>query len=595
MMDENRELLKIETQNLSNLKTTSQQCCTNTNAIKILLSNFDDRLAQLERDIQPVYKETGNLQYKQAELVKTLDKIDHIIQFYSITNEVNEIIQAGPGNQLDRYINCLKRLKMAIQYFSQNNPDCPEYQNVKLLFKYGCEAVEKEFRLTLQRYSLAVAPITLQDMVEDDESGGSIRHHEPELPPDKIDDLKMMCEWLCYDCNEELMTIYADIRSDYLCESLKSLQDFKKSQLGMIPSPSIYLTCVTAFHKLALIELNLMSKIVPQDLKIHIYNKLIQESLRFISNEANNLTVRVKKSTSKNDFLSALNLFPILRYQTSRRHNFDLLFDGCQSEALAKFQGLTITFQATISKSLDEFANYVQSYSDMKVPSDGTVHELTNNVMIFIEKLHPNLDVMSSVIPIKDMQAMENSRDKNRLGFAQYITRLLDSLSETLQRRAETYTNQHLIFLFKLNNYHYILKKLKEYSLLEIVQTYIPRVEDIYQDLIENSKNGYLRSLLPVINHLLSSHDIRTKTIKERFSGFNKDFRELHKSNITYAVPDSELRCHLKDCCKQEIVTCYREFFNHYSKQDFSKNKEKYIKFTPELVESMIDQFFESN
>lgn len=690
LIDEYKEILKIEIQNLNNLKTTEQQCKANTSSIINLLSEFDDRLTKLEQDIQPVYKETGNLQLKQAELVKTLERLDHVIQYYEVVNDVNDIIQVGPTGQLETYMQSLKRLKMAIQYFSQNNPDSPEYQNVKLLFKYGCEAVEKEFKLTLQRYSLPIAPITLQDIVDDDgseqldstnsaetaDTSGSFRRHQPDVPNDKIEDLRMMCDWLCYNCNEELINMYADIRSDYILKSLKSLQEFRKSQSGpfgiinsssvggssgpslssrgSVDSPDmtlnkkrlgptsrdltkrtsksiqlafkkrlhnvipgdvmthkldsssidditisereivIYLTCLTAFHKLAVMELKLMSRIVPIDLKVHIYNRLIQESLRFIANEANNLTIRVKKSTSKNDFMSALNLFPILRYQALRRHNFDLLFDGCQSEALNRFQGLTITFQTTISKSLDEFATYVENYGDIKLPGDGTVHELTNNVMIFIEQLHPHLDIMSSVIPIRDMQAMEESRDKNRLGFAQYILRLLDSLDETIRRRAESYANQQLIYLFKLNNYHYILKRLREYCLIEIVQTYKENVEQYYEIKIEDTKNDYLRRVSPVVSHLVDT-ETRNKSTKERFAGFNKDFQELHRLNMTYAVPDLELRTHLRESCKDLISSYYRPFYRHFAEQDFSKNKEKYLKFTPEVVECMIDQFFESN
>lgn len=699
LMDENRKKLELETQSLSLLKEMSQKCCTHTTSIRNILSEFDDRLAKLERNIQPVYKETGNLQSKQADLVKTLEKLDYVIQYYSVTSEVDEIIRAGPSNQLDTYMECLKKLKSAIQYFSQNNPGSPEYMNVSSLFKYSCEAVEKEFKLTLQRYSSPMAPIALLDIINDDaaeqqldstnsgntntttSTSGSLRRYQPDLPSDKIEDLHLMAEWLCYNCSEDLVNIYSDLRSDYISKSLKSLQDYQKSRSvtitmistvsergpagssrSSVDSPEMavnkkrvgvsgsntssrdsayrrtpksiqlafrrklhnvipgdvlsphkvttnsiddisisereivsYLTCITAFHKLAVNELNLMSSIIPPNLKTSIYNRVIQDALWLIAKEANNLTLRVKKSIARHDFKSALNLFPILRHQTLRRHNFDLLFDGCFSEALVRFQGLTITFQATISKSLEEFGGFVKNDTDMKVPNDGTVHELTNNVMIFVEQLHEYLDIMSSVIPVKDMKAMENTTDKNRHGFAQYITRILASLGETIQRKAETYTSLHLVFLFKLNNFHYILKRLRESGLLEIVHSYNNNVADIYERLIIDSKNEYIKSLFPVMNYLRDLQDVRTKSIKDRFTGFNKEFQELYRLTRTYAVPDIELRIQLRDACKDEFLPHYQQFYNYYINQDFSKNKEKYVKYTPELLASMIDQFFESN
>lgn len=696
LMDENHKKLELETQSLSLLKEMSQLCCSQTNSIRSILSEFDDRLAKLEMSIQPVYRQTGDLQLKQTNLVKTLEKLDYVIQYYSVTNEVDDTIRAGPANQLQLYMQSLKKLKSAIQYFSQNNPGSPEYMNVTSLFKYGCEAVEREFKATLQRYSSPMAPIALLDILGDDASeqqldsansaetastgkSSSLRRNQPDLPQEKIEDLRVMCEWLCYSCNEDLINIYADLRSDYISKSLKSLQDYQKSRSinfnimsstssngpsgsmrASIDSPDMamnkkrigvtssgsnardpthrrtprsiqlafkrklhnvlpgdashklssgsldeitisereivsYLTCITAFHKLAVNELNLMSSIIPSDLKTPIYNRLIQDSLRLIATEANSLTARVKKAITKHDFKSALNLFPILRHQTMRRHNFDLLFDGCQSDALSRFQGLTITFQATISKSLEEFATFVQMDSDLKIPRDGTVHELTNNVMIFIEQLHEYLDIMSSVIPVKDMQAMENTSDKNRLGFAQYITRLLGSLGATIQKKAETYTVLHLVFLFKLNNFHYILKRLQESGLLEIVHSYNQNVREIYESLITDSRNEYLKTLSPVLFHIRDLQETRTKSIKDRFAAFNKEFQELYRLNRTYAVPDLELRTQVREDCKREFLSHYRQFYSYYTNQDFSKNKEKYVKYTPELLASMIDQFFELN
>lgn len=694
MMDENRKKLESETQSLNCLKELSQTCCSHTLSIRSILSEFDDRLAKLERNIQPVYKQTGNLQTKQSELVETLDRLDHVIQNYSVTNEVERTIKAGPANRLNNYMQCLKKLSSSIEYFKNNNHESPEYMNVTTLFKIGCDLIEKEFKVTLQRYSSPIAPIALLDIINDDTSeqqldstnsssttatstSGSLRRQQPELPADKIDELRTMCEWLSHNRPEILLNLYSDLRSDYISKSLKSLQDYQKSRSvtynvmnpsGMpgssrssVDSPDLavnkkrvgvtsstssrdssyrrtpksiqlafkrkfhnvmpsdvmashklsstsldeltihereivsYLTCITAFHKLAVNELTLMSNIVPANCKTEIYNRLITESLKLIYNEANNLTVRVKKSIARHDFKSALYLFPILRHQTLRRNNFDLLFDGCNSEALKKFQGLTITFQATIHKSLEEFAAYLQTDNDTKVPGDGTVHELTNNVIIFIEQLHDYLDIMSSVIPVRDMQAMEYTADKDRLGFAQYILRLLTSLGSAIMKKSDTYENEYLVILFNLNNFHYILKRLRESGLLEIVHYYEPKVEEQYEKIIREYRNAYVDKFGRVTYYLNELQDTRTKSIKDRFAGFNKDFLDLHKQNRAFAVPDQELRCQMRDACKRLLLPLYHQFYTYFVDQDFSKNKEKYVKFTSEDLSAMIDQFFESN
>ena len=219
-----------------------------------------------------------------------------------------------------------------------------------------------------------------------------------------------------------------------------------------------YLTCVTALYKLMQSELKLMNGIISLDHQRPIFSRLVYPSLESVVGEGEALTIRVKKCIARHDFSSALSLFPILKHLASMRHNFDLLFDGCNLEVQSKFQGLVVTLQTTISRSLEEFIDYIKSDVHTKVPKDGTVHELTSNVMILIVQLLEYLDILSRVITVTDLQSLENSLDKNRLAFAQYITRVLSALGLTLQNKSEFYSDPHLKAIFKLNNTHYILK-----------------------------------------------------------------------------------------------------------------------------------------
>lgn len=219
-----------------------------------------------------------------------------------------------------------------------------------------------------------------------------------------------------------------------------------------------YLTNVSAIYKLMQIELRIMNGIIPIEYQKPIFSRLVYPALEIVVSEGEGLANRVKKCVTRQDFSSALNLFPILRHQASMRHNFDLLFDGCTMDVQTKFQGLVITLQVTIGKALEEFVDFIKSDVHTKVPKDGTVHELTSNVMIFIVQLLGYLDILSRVITVSDLQSLENSNDKNRLAYAQYITRVLSALGLTLQNKSEAYTDPYLKAIFKLNNLHYILK-----------------------------------------------------------------------------------------------------------------------------------------
>jgi exocyst complex protein 70, putative len=219
-----------------------------------------------------------------------------------------------------------------------------------------------------------------------------------------------------------------------------------------------YLTSVTVLYKLLQYELKIMQEIVPLNYQKLIFSRLATPALEMVVSEGESIANRVKKCTTKHDFSSCLNLFPILRHQTSMRHSFDMLFEGCTPEVQSKFQGLVVTLQTTINRSLEEFIDHIKNDQDIKLPKDGTVHELTSNVMLFVVQLLNYVDVLSRVITVTDMQSLERSSDKNRIAYAQYITRVLSSLGLNLQLKSESYSDVYLKAIFRLNNIHYILK-----------------------------------------------------------------------------------------------------------------------------------------
>jgi exocyst complex protein 7 len=129
-MDENADKLDKAIRSFESFKELLNKSNGQTKQMTSILSNFDQRLSRLEQTIQPVYKETGNLQTIQQNIVSTLERLDYVIKFYTVANEVEVNITTGPNDSFDNYIKDLDRLKEAIDYFESNNPESPELMNV---------------------------------------------------------------------------------------------------------------------------------------------------------------------------------------------------------------------------------------------------------------------------------------------------------------------------------------------------------------------------------------------------------------------------------------------------------------------------------
>ena len=530
-MEDTREKLAVETKNLERFKEILAKSNQQTKEMSSILSHFDERLSRLEETIQPVYRETGNLQEQQDNIVRTLDYLDYVIRFYTVADEVEPIVRTGPiPGKFDSYLESLDRLQEAIRYFQEKNPENPELMTVTSLFSRGSDVVEKEFRQLLSRNSKPMSPASILDLIqEEDASSDADKQPASQQFNDKTKtELRIMSKWLCEYKSEDFFSVYANIRSEVLLQSLTDLRDHLRSSSGTIsqsgghtspimnrkslglPTGSTpnskrgapkniqqafkklqdvipgeflgsrsqtnsdlkedpamtereivsYLTSVTALYKLMQSELKLMEGIIPFQYQKPIFSRLVFNPLCNIIKEGDELALRVKRSVARSEFSGVLNLFPILRHQASMRHHFDLILDGCSQDVVSKFQGLVINIQTTISKALNEFIDFVKNDADTKVPKDGTVHELTSNVMIFIVNLNNYIDILSRVIVITgpSSEQIQRSKDRNRLVYAQYITRVLSALGLTLKNKGEVYSDPFLRAIFMLNNFHYILK-----------------------------------------------------------------------------------------------------------------------------------------
>lgn len=81
---------------------------------------------------------------------------------------------------------------------------------------------------------------------------------------------------------------------------------------------------------------------------------------------------------------------------------------------------------------------------------------------------------------------------------------------------------------------------------------------------------------------------------QDKFSGFNKEMEDISATQRSYSIPDVELRESLKRDNKEYILPKYSSFYDKYANVAFSKNPEKYIKYTPAQVSALIDCFFDA-
>ncbi len=82
--------------------------------------------------------------------------------------------------------------------------------------------------------------------------------------------------------------------------------------------------------------------------------------------------------------------------------------------------------------------------------------------------------------------------------------------------------------------------------------------------------------------------------LKESFSAVNTAIDNLRQQCQEYIVSDVDLRERLRTEGKMLIMEMYQNYYSKFSNKDFTKNREKYIRYDPTILQLTIDNFFEN-
>jgi exocyst complex protein 7 len=199
-----------------------------TTSMVAILESFQNRLNKLDKNIMPVYQKTKQLTQLQENVDQTLNKLEHVIGYHHIADEVEPKLRGGPAGDIEGYLKLLDKLRVAVDFFKYNNPSSDELSHVNSCFDQGIEMLEKEFSQLLRNHSSPVQFSALQKLMEDSKEGGAkptIQH----LPDDIVKDLATICRYVVTVAGGEgrtdILASYTQIRSKILGRTLNSFTE----------------------------------------------------------------------------------------------------------------------------------------------------------------------------------------------------------------------------------------------------------------------------------------------------------------------------------------------------------------------------------
>lgn len=161
-----------------------------------------------------------------------------MLAHYDSSQELCNLIHLGPSDgQIATFLGALNKLKVAKDYFLNNNTQSVELQNVTSLFNSGCETLNTHYRNVLRKHCNPFPAVQLLDLIcvdPADAADPAFAQLQPtstmQYPPAETrDELNTVANWLDNNLRREYVAIYVEERSAVVQRSLKLLKDHQRS------------------------------------------------------------------------------------------------------------------------------------------------------------------------------------------------------------------------------------------------------------------------------------------------------------------------------------------------------------------------------
>ncbi|KAK1415877.1 hypothetical protein QVD17_31665 [Tagetes erecta] len=569
--------------------------------ISTLIDNVIDDLSTVDdKSTSPELPNTVDTFVAKIEsMIDTYNSIKSGTRFTKITNEDAFFIDS---------IGRLSKLKTVLDDFS----NVASFNNINKVLQLGIMLLEDEFRSILHDTNTCSDPITTKGS-ESQSSDEREREHEHDFPGysnenvtlmNKIVDVMIPAGYQ-YECCQA----YSTIRRDKLNEQVLRfefdkvcMEDVHKSKwVTLEPDITRWVNLTNHCSRVLIVAEKKLGEMVFSE-HTPVFTGVLINLFRGITNSLLEFptTVAVEKPKAKR-------LFKFLDvYEAIRDLNAAIVESGYGEVTGEEYSDLKSEI-STVGDSIGEVV--INMFNDLKnsISNDtnktqiqgGAVHPLTRYVMGYIKcAIEDYRDTLECVYRRHVELGNEPSPDTQNSNLPSQISGVIELLDTSLETKSTHYKDPSLRYIFLMNNNRYVLQIVKESTEMKklIGDNWCRRKSSD----VRNYHKSYQRETWTKLLQWLTQEGVQVngkpsrRILKERFKSFNAMFDDIHKTQSTWVVSDQQLLSEMRVSINAVVSPAYRSFVGRYRPQfEGGKSIDKYIKYQPEDIESMIESLFE--
>ncbi|KAK7268091.1 hypothetical protein RIF29_20777 [Crotalaria pallida] len=602
---------------------------TITDNMVSILGSFDHRLSALETAMRPTQIKTHSIRSAHDNIDKTLKAAEVILAQFDQTRKAEAKILRGPHEDLESYLEAIDQLRANVRFFSSKKSFKSSdgiINHANSLLAKAISKLEDEFRHLLTNYSKPVEPDRLFDCLPNSlrpaasgqsEVGGK-NHSESKkqsletatftlptlIPPRVIPLLHDLAQQMVQAGHQQqLFRIYRETRAAVLEQSLRKLgverlskDDVQKMQWEVLEAKiGNWIHYMRIAVKLLFTgEKKICDQIFDgvESLKNQCFAEVTASSMAMLLSFGEAIA---KSKRSPEKLFVLLDMYEIMR---ELKPEIETLFESkvC-TEMREAAMSLTKRLAQTAQETFVDFEEAVEKDATKTAVLDGTVHPLTSYVINYVKFLYDYQSTLKQLF-----QEFDSTDPEAQL--ASVTTRIMQALQNNLDGKSKQYKDPALTQLFLMNNIHYIVRSVRRSEAKDMLgDDWV----QIHRRIVQQHANQYKRISWAKILQCLtvqganssgggdSSSGVSRAVIKDRFKTFNIQIEELHQRQSQWTIPDSELRESLRLAVAEVLLPAYRSFLKRFGPMiENGKNPMKYIRYSPENLEQMLGEFFES-
>ncbi|KAI3727043.1 hypothetical protein L1987_66851 [Smallanthus sonchifolius] len=251
-----------------------------------------------------------------------------------------------------------------------------------------------------------------------------------------------------------------------------------------------------------------------------------------------------------------------------------------------------------------EFENALKGENSRRALQGGEIHPVTRYVMNYTKLLVDYSDSLNTLLPnSQDYDLSSKEVDDVDSGdtlspISCRLLSLITTLEANLEEKSRLYDDNALRYIFLMNNILYIVQKVKDSELRNLLGDRWIRKRS---GQIRQWHTSYLRSAWGKALLCLKDEGIGGGSssgskllLKERFKNFNACFEEIYRIQSLWRVPDDQLREELRISISETVLPAYRAFVGRFGSQlESGRQAGKYVKYTIDDLENYLLDFFE--